>query len=166
MKKLLLALGLSFCLLLVNAQKIMYFKGEWTKANKSELFSGIFKITLDADNMVKGELLWTFLAADNTDNSMMEYYKGKKGKQGIEFVEGSFTSSTNDMYFEGKSKTDPNEIIGTDKYTLKLSADKKVLYGRTDSNGTNDGMFYAVQVDGRSVSQLLAAAKAKLKKWE
>lgn len=132
--------------------------------NKSDLFSGIFKINIDADGMVKGELLWTYLATDNTDDAMVEHYKGKKGKQAIEFVEGTYTASTHDMYFEGKNKTDPNEVIGTDKYSLKLSADKKVLYGSTDSNGTKEGMFYGVQVDGRSVSQQLIAAKAKLKK--
>ena len=164
MKKILLALGLFLSVYFVNAQKTMYFKGEWTKLNKGDLFSGIFKITIDADNMVKGELLWTFLSADETDNFMVEHYKGKKGKYGIEFVEGTYTASTHDMYFEGKSRTDPNEVIGTDKYSLKFSADKKVLYGRTATEGTNDGMFYAIQVDGRSVIQQLNAAKLKLKK--
>ena len=164
MKKLLVALCLLLSAYMVSAQKTMYFKGEWTRLNKSELFTGIFKVTIDADNMIKGEILWTYLSTDNTDNGMTEHYKGKKGMQAIEFIEGTLTSSTNDIYFEGKNKTDPNEIISTDKYSLKLSADKKVLYGLSSAGETNEGMLYAVQVDGRSVSQLFGAAKMKLKK--
>jgi len=164
MKKLLLTIGLSFFLLMANAQTTMYFKGEWTKMNKPELFSGIFKITINADNTVKGELLWTYLATDNTDSFLLQHYKGKKGKRAIEFVEGTYNSSTHDMYFEGKNRTDPEEIISLDKYSLKLSADKKLLYGRTATDGTNEGMFYGVQVDGRTVQQQLNGAKMTLKK--
>jgi len=164
MKKLLLALGLSLFIFLAPAQTTMYFKGEWTRMNKTELFTGIFKINIDADGMIKGELLWTFLSTDETDAAMVEHYKGKKGMRAIEFVEGSYTASTHDMHFEGQTKRDPNDIIGTDKYSLKLSADKKVLYGRTDDNGTGEGMFYAVQVDGRTVDQQIGSAKATLKK--
>jgi len=164
MKKLLLALGLLISVHLANAQKTLYFKGEWTKMNKGELFTGVFKITIDANNMVKGELLWTYLATDETSDFLSQHYKGKKGKSGIEFVEGTYDPSTHDMHFEGKNKTDPYEVIGTDKYSLKLSINKKVLYGLTATEGTNEGMFYGVQVDGRSVSQQLIAAKLKLKK--
>ena len=164
MKKLILALGLCISGLLVQAQTTMHFKGEWTRMNKSELFTAVMKISIDANGMAKGELLWTYVETDITDNALVEHYKGKKGKQAIEFVEGTYTPSTHDLYFEGKNKTDPNDIIGMDKYNLKLSADKKVLYGLTDDNGSNEGMFYAVRVDGRSVSQQLNAAKVKLKK--
>ena len=99
MKKLLLALSLILSVYLATAQKTMYFKGEWSRMNKADLFTGVFKITIDADNMVKGELLWTYLATDETDNAMVEHYKGKKGKQAIEFVEGTYTASTHDIYF-------------------------------------------------------------------
>ena len=164
MKKLLFALALSLFILTVNAQKTMYFKGDWTRLNKTDLFTGIIKITIGAKNKVKGEILWIYLATDESDNFMVEHYKGKKGMQAIEFVEGTYSSSTHDMYFEGKNKTDPNDIISIDKYSLKLSTDKKVLYGQSSNGVPTEGMLYAVQVDGRSVSQQLAAAKVKLKK--
>lgn len=164
MKKLLLAIGLSVFTLMAEAQSTMYFRGEWTKLNSADLFSGVFKINIDADGGVTGELLWTYLATDERDTFLVKHYAGKKGKRAIEFVEGNYNSSTHDMYFEGKNRTDPEEVIGVDKYSLKLSADKKVLYGRTATEGTNEGMFYAVQVDGRAVAQQLSAAKVKLKK--
>ena len=112
MKKLLLSFSLTIFVFLADAQTTMYFKGEWTRMNKSELFTAVIKISIDAQGMAKGELLWTYVETDIADNAMVEHYKGKKGKQAIEFVEGTYSSSTHDIYFEGKNKTDPDDIIG------------------------------------------------------
>ena len=163
MKKLLLLAFLALLLHNGDAQ-VLYFKGEWTALNKAELFTGIFKVQIKKDSRVKGELLWTFLATDNTNSDLRDHYKGKKGKRGIEFVEGIFTRETNDIFWEGKTKYDPADILGLDKYYLKLSADKKVLYGKTDYNGTGNGMFYALRVSAATARQTLAAAKRSLKK--
>lgn len=163
MNKLLLAIGLTLFITMGNAQTTLYFKGEWTKKNKNELYAGIFKITITRENAVNGELLWTYLATDETDSFLLQHYKGKKGRRAIEFVEGSYNPSSHDMYFEGMKRTDPDDVIGLDKYSLKLSADKKALYGRTDDNGTNEGMFYGVQMNAAAGKQELDAIKKKLK---
>ncbi len=143
--------------------QVLYFKGEWTKVNTTELFTGIFRIEIKDGAVVTGELLWTYLAADSSDANMVEYYKGKKGKKAIEFVEGTYDAATSDIYFEGRKKNDPSEVIGEDKYSLKFSANKMVLYGMTDSNGQKNGLFYAAKANTAVAAQEFAAAKRKIK---
>jgi len=41
----------------------------------------------------------------------MKYYKGQKGKMGIEYVKGIYSAKTYDIQFEGISKTDPDLIL-------------------------------------------------------
>src|SRR5438270_5743142 len=119
----------------------VYYKGEWTKIGTEANFNGLLKLEIK-DSIVKGEIIWIFKAIDSADIELVKYYKGQKGKMGIEFVKGYYTFQTNDIRFEGDSKTDPEEILGLDKYLLKLSADKNVIYGRTFSNGENNGLVY------------------------
>ena len=161
MKKIIVSIAVLLFSYAVSSQ-VLYFKGEWTKVNTTELFTSICRIEIK-DGQVSGELLWTYLAADSSDAAMVEYYKGKKGKKGIEFIEGTYDAATGDIYFEGKSKTDPSEVIGEDKYTLKFSANKQVLYGITDSNGSKNGLFYAAKASTAVAAQEFAAAKRKIK---
>ncbi len=162
MKKLLLFFFLCFLLYKSNAQ--LYYKGEWSKMNKHDLFTGIFKITIKNKVEVSGELVWTYLATDSSDHSFTNHYKEKKGRKGIEYVEGSFNPATNDIYFEGRSKDDPDDLLGLDKYSLKLSANKEVLYGKTDANGDKDGMIYAIKLNAAAGEREFNAAKLKVKK--
>jgi len=163
MKKYILLLTTLFCINLLHAQ-VSYYKGEWTRINKHDCFTGIFKISIDKDNMVKGELLWTYIAIDSTDKSMTEQYHGKKKRTGIEYVEGSYNTSTHDIYFEGRSKEDPWEIIGLDKYTLKLSLNMQILYGSTDSQGSKDALFYGTRISSATGQKEFGIAKALLQK--
>ena len=161
MKRILILAAVFFISYNSNAQS--YFKGEWTKLNKNDLFTGIFKITIKNVGTVSGELLWTYLAIDSSDNFLKEHYKGKKGRSGIEYVVGTIDTKTNEIYFEGKSKDDPNDILGLDKYSLKLSANKKVLYGKTDSNGGKDGMFYGIKMNAAAGAKEFNAIRSKMK---
>jgi hypothetical protein len=163
MNKITLSLALYFMSGLASAQ-VAYYKGEWTKSGKHDLFTGIFRINIIKNSIVKSELLWTYLAIDSTDNILVDLYKRKRGKKGIEYAEGYYDPITRDIYFEGKSKDDPFSVIGLDKYTLKLSADKKALYGKTDSNGSKAGMFYGIKTDAANASRAIAAAKRELKR--
>lgn len=146
MKRILILAFLSFLFITGNAQT-SYYKGEWTTVNSKMLFTGIFKITIDKQIAVSGTMVWTYLAVDSADAEMVEIYKGKKGKKGIEYVKGDYNTLTHDMVFEGYNMIDPDLVIGTDRYQLKLSSDSKVLYGTTSHGGKNDGYFYAVKVD-------------------
>lgn len=163
MKKLLTLLLLCFALCNCFAQTD-YYKAEWTMKNKQDLFTGICKIETDQQHVIKGEIIWRYWAVDSTDQAMMDMYKEKKGKMGIEFIEGNYFSNSHDVIFEGKAKNDPFGILGMDKYSLKLSADKQVLYGTTATEGTNSGLFYAVKLTTGSGEKKFLSAKAKVKK--
>jgi len=144
--------------------QVLYYKGEWTMVNKHDLFTGIFKIGIDAEGKANAEIIWTYLATDSTNKDMLEMYKGKKGRSGIEYAEGNFSATTNDFYFEGKRSEDPFVILGLDKYHLKLSADTQVIYGTTETQGTNEGMLYAVKLNDAAGEKEFMAAKARVKK--
>ena len=155
-------------LLLLSLQygfsQVSYYKGEWTTLNKQDLFTGIFKIGMNAEGKVKAEIIWTYLATDSTNKDLVEMYKGKKGRMGIEYAEGYFSASTNDFNFEGKRSDDPFVILGLDKYHIKRSADKQVIYGTTETQGTNEGMLYAVKLSSTVAEKTFMAAKARVKK--
>src|SRR5438874_8832956 len=87
----------------------VYYKGEWTKIGTEENFSGLLKLEMK-DSIVTGEIIWTFKAIDSADAELVKYYKGQKGKMGVEFVKGYYSSKTSDIRFEGDSKTDPDQI--------------------------------------------------------
>lgn len=162
MKQTILIFSLLFTLQTSFAQK-MYFKGEWTMQNKHELFTGLFKIEIKKDGAAKAEFIWTYLATDSTSTDYIAMYNGKKGKSGIEYAAGNFTASTNDLYFEGTEKDDPHTVIGLDKYHLKLSNNKQVIYGTTETNGTNQGLVYAIKMNNATGEKEFMAAKAKIK---
>jgi hypothetical protein len=163
MKKILLSLTLLLGLQYAFAQ-VSYYKGEWTMVNKHDLFTGIFKIGITAAGKIKAEIVWTYLATDSTNKDLLEMYKGKKGKSGIEYAEGSFSAATGDFYFEGKRTDDPFTILGADKYHIKLAADKQVIYGTTETQGTHEGLLYAVKLNDAVGEKEFMAAKAKVKK--
>lgn len=163
MKRILILAFLSFLFITGNAQT-SYYKGEWTTVNSNMLFTGIFKITIDKTNSVSGTMVWTYLAVDSADAELVGIYKGKKGKKGIEYVKGDYYPSTQDMVFEGYNMVDPDLVIGTDRYQLKLSADRKVLYGTTSHGGKNDGYFYAAKMDPSMAEKQINETSSMLRK--
>jgi len=142
----------------------MYYQGEWTTVNKHDLFKGIFKIRINTTGTASAQIVWTYLATDSTSKDFIEMYRGKKGKSGIEFLEGSFSAATNDFYFEGKKSKDPYQILGLDKYHIKLAAGKLAIYGTTETQGTNEGLLYGKRLDYTTGKKMFASAKARVKK--
>jgi hypothetical protein len=164
MKKIFLSVTLLLALQYGFSQaSVSYYKGEWTAVNKHDLFTGIFKITISAEGKTNAEIVWTYLATDSTNKDFVEMYKGKKGKSGIEYTEGSFSAATNDFNFEGKKADDPALILGLDKYHIKLSANKQAIYGTTETQGTNEGLLYAIKLDNKTGEKEFMAAKARVK---
>lgn len=151
MKRIITLTCLSFLFITAKAQT-SYYKGEWTTLNTTELFTGIFKIEIAKDYTVSGTLVWTYVSIDSSKSEMVDLYRGKKGKKGIEYVTGTYNPLTRDISFEGTRKDDPFSVIGTDKYTLKLSSDRNTLYGTTYHNGQNDAYFFATKMD-RSIGE-------------
>lgn len=153
-----LLLGLQY-----GFSQVTYYKGEWTMKNKQDLFTGIFRIGINAAGKVKAEIIWTYLAIDSANKDLLEMYNGKKGRSGIEYGEGTFNPATNDFYFEGIKADDPFTILGLDKYHIKLAAGRQAIYGSTETQGTNEGMLYAVKLKKVAGKKEFMAAKAKVK---
>ncbi|MGH8106553.1 MAG: hypothetical protein ACREO2_09550, partial [Arenimonas sp.] len=65
----------------------------------------------------------------------------KLGMTGIEFVHGKYDPASRVLTFEGISKTDPNNILGLDKYKLLLADNDNVIGGITLNNGSWRGVF-------------------------
>ena len=129
-----------------------------------QTLAGIFKIAVKKDGTANAEIVWTYLATDSTRQEMVDLYKGKKGRSGTEYLEGRFDAATGDFYFEGKEKDDPDMILGLDKYHAKLSANKQVIYGTTETERTKEGLMYAVKMTNSAGQKEFIAAKAKVKK--
>lgn len=163
MKNIFLSLTLLFVLQCSFAQ-VTYYKGEWTKAKNQDLFTGIFKITMNSAGKAKAQIIWTYRAIDSTNIDLVEMYKNKKGKSGIEYVKGFFSANTHNFYFEGVKKYDPYTILGLEKYHLKLAANKQVIYGTTETEGTNEGLLYAVKLNYATGKKMFTSAKAKIRK--
>ncbi len=162
MKQISLALALLFIINGSNAQTF-YYKGEWTTINKSSFFTGFLKLDIKKDGSAMAEFVWTYWAIDSLKQDLIDMYNGKKGKSGIEYAEGSFMSATNDFELTGKTLDDPNVILGNDVYHLKLSESKDVLYGSTETEGTNEGIFFAIKLNNKKGEKEFLAAKAKVK---
>lgn len=160
MKKLFLSIAVLFYLSNAFAQ-VTYYKGEWTKINSEENFSAFLRLDIK-DSVVRGEIIWTYKAIDSADDVAVKYYKGQKGKMGIEYVKGIYSSKTYDIQFEGISKTDPDLIIGLDKYLLKLSLDNSTIYGRTLSQGENTGLVYFYKAPSLIAEKEFNTLKSKI----
>lgn len=141
-----------------------YYKGEWTEEKKHTLFTCILKISITTSGEAKAETIWTYLAIDSTNKEMREYYQGKEGKSGTAFAEGTYSETTNDLYLEDKSTDDPAIILGFDRYHLKFTANKNVMYGKTETNGTNEGLMYAIKLNSKKGEKEFMAAKTRVNK--
>ena len=154
-------LFLTILLSLQTVAQVSYDKGEWTKINGGDNFTGFLRMEIK-DSVVTGEIIWTFVSIDSADANLVKYYKGQKGKMGIENVTGIYSAKTHDIQFEGLTKTDPDLVIGMDKYLLKLSIDKMVIYGRSLSNGENNGLVYFYKINNGIAAKEFNALKTKI----
>ena len=160
MKKLFFT-SLLFVAFTVSKSQVIYYTGEWTKINNQSNFSAILRLEIK-DTLVTANILWTFMAIDSSDAEALKYYKDKKGKFGIEYAHGKYSASSHDIMMQGEVKTDPDLIIGLDKYLLKWSLDKKVIYGKTYSNGDKDGLVYFIRSDDPAIGIQYKTQEIKL----
>ncbi|MFN8243816.1 MAG: hypothetical protein U0X40_07145 [Ferruginibacter sp.] len=141
-----------------------YYRGEWSKAGSGERFTGLFAIRIKANGSVTGELLWKYLACDSTDKFQLTHYINKKGKTAIEIIDGTYDAERFEFAWRGTDKIDPYEIIDTDRYTIKISLDRKNIFGSSASHGTNNGYFYGVKTDAIPAKNELDKARTLLKR--
>lgn len=154
MKKIISTIAL-FLIVCTSFAQTFFYKGEWAVKDKPDLFTSVCKIEIQSDGIVKGEFIWTYIAIDNNNAALVEVYKGKEGKSGIEYVQGVYKAATNDIYLETTKLKDPWKILGPTKYFLKQIvgqkeaygfADAKELYGvTTDLSGEFTDYFFALK---------------------
>ena len=159
MNKALLTVFLLF-MSVVSFCQTKYYKGEWSKCDGSYLFKAFVKLDFKG-NSITGEILWTVLSADSFDASSVTFYKNKLNKSGVEIIAGIYNPQTKDLNFRGVSKVDPDGVIGTDIYSLKISSDDKVIYGKTVSNNKSNSYLYAMLVANAEKEYNTAREKIK-----
>lgn len=130
-----------------------YYKGEWREqSNTATLFTCIAKLNFTNDTVSSGEIIWTYQAIDSADDDAIDFYKDKKGFLAIEYVSGIYNPATGDVLLQADSIDDKNEIIAPTIYYLKLSTDKKNLFGTTitmDGAGAGIQYLYRIKRKGR-----------------
>jgi|GEM_PF-1098119 len=145
MKKLLILAVISIFFLPAFSQT-SYYEGEWTETGTTTYFKGFMKLEVYG-NKINGEIIWTFIFPDRSNPGSVDFYRGKEGLIGIEHISGTINLDSYDVLFEGYKEDDPNNVIGTDKYYAKFSKQLGVIYGKTWSNGDNNGLFYMAGVN-------------------
>lgn len=129
------------------SQVSLFFKGEWSMTDKNDLFTCYCKLEILPGAAARAEFIWTYIATDSSNQDMVTYYKGKKGKTGIEFARGTYTAHTNDIFLSTTDLNDPDSLLGKGKYYLKISEDRQAIYGKTATmEGTDPGLFYGVKI--------------------
>jgi hypothetical protein len=145
------------------AAQVSYYKGEWTVKNKTDLFNCLCKLEIKNNTSVVAEFAWTFISIDSTNTELLDSYKNKKGKTGIEYTEGTFNPATGDINLIAVRLADPHEILGMTKYQLKFSFDKMAIYGTTTGIENDEpGLFYAVAMKKSEGSQKFNVLKNKV----
>lgn len=162
MKKILSAVILCFFMYSSIAQT-NYYRGEWTVKDKTTLFTCLCKIEIQKDGIVRTEFIWKYISIDSNNTELVQAYKDKKGKTGIEYSEGRYEAGTGDIYLQTESMTDPHHILGPSKYYIRLSADKQALYGTTTNpNGEEPGLIYAIKLSSPAAKEF-NVLKSKVK---
>ena len=140
-----------------------YYKGEWTVKDKTDLFTCLVKIDIKKDGTATGEFIWKYISIDSSNAELVELYKGKKNKTGIEYTAGTYNAASSYMYLETVKHSDPDMILGSTKYFIKLSAGKQILYGTTTNlNGEEPGLVCLVQIKS-SAAKVFNDLKRKIK---
>ena len=70
---------------------------------------------------------------------------GIKQKKAFKMITGNYLSDSRDMYLQTINMIDPDTVLGSTLYYLKLSIDKNAIYGgTTNTDGERPGSFYAI----------------------
>ncbi len=117
------------------ACQTQHFRGSWTRIGTNYLFDFDLHLEHGAGNQVQGHFDWKFVQYDETDEFSVSYYRNKIGATAKEYVKGTWNPTTRTYHLKGYKKDDPNAIIATDEYLLKLDSDGDIG-GETKSHNT------------------------------
>ncbi len=114
------------------------WQGEWSNPS-GYIYVANMQLAADSDGNILGKIHWTLKQSPHAEE------QSKLGMSGTEFISGRYDSSSRVLTFQGISKTDPNIILGLDKYKLLLADNNNVLGGITWNNGSWRGVFSLVR---------------------
>jgi hypothetical protein len=98
--------------------------GFWTSP-EGYLYEAVMNLRPGDGGAVEGEINWTLRKSPRPAE------QAKLGMTGVEFVRGTYYGATGTLKVDGYRKTDPNTILGLDKYRLVVSDDSRTLGGIT-----------------------------------
>ena len=131
-------LALAFSPVILVAQEKPGFVGNWQgewSDSVGYIYTADMQLTSASDGSILGKIQWTLKQSPRAEE------QSKLGKTGTEFVSGTYDSGSRVLMFEGISKTDPDNILGLDKYKLLLADNSNVIGGITWNNGSWRGVF-------------------------
>ncbi len=127
--------------------QVKHFQGSWTKIGTTYVFEFDLYLNHRDNNVVTGHFDWKVVRFDEKSPQSRDYYKPKLGKTAKEFVRGTYNPTTKEYFLKGYKKDDPNWIISTDEYRLKLD-EYDDISGKTKSNNTWKG-----RINGNAVKK-------------
>ena len=139
-------LSLSFNELIAQEK---HFQGTWTMIGTTYVFEFDLYLKQDVANNVAGHFDWKVIKYDEQSPSSKDYYQSKLGTTAKEFVRGTFNPKTKEYYLKGYKKEDPQMIISTDHYRLKLDENDDIggdskahntLKGRINGNAVKNDL--------------------------
>ena len=101
----------------------------------SSEFAARLKIVVHNDGAVEGKIFWKLL------KHTAEARKPLIGKEGIEYVWGTYDPAKRLLAIDGYRREDPFVMLGLDRYRLTLGDEGIRLKGTTWNHGANDGKF-------------------------
>lgn len=133
---------------------IFFYKGDWVIPGKTSFCRAIITIMQDSLGY-KGAIYWTYISCDSSRENQVLLMKGKEGKTAIEFITGTYDPALRYFRFKGNQTYDPAGIITPDIYEMVLSADKKVIYGRSGNGGVSSGILFGLQISqGEGIGEI------------
>jgi hypothetical protein len=110
------------------------WNGVWT--SDTHVYDASLRMEVTADGQIEGAFTWKLRKSNRPA------YQSKIGKTGTEYVRGRFDAQSSLISVDGDRLDDPNKILGTDKYRLVVSENRKTLGGITWDHGSWGGRIF------------------------
>lgn len=121
-----------------TAEFVGNWQGQWINPS-GHVYHAEMQLSSTSDGSILGKIQWTLKQSPRAEE------QSKLEMTGTEFISGTYDPANKLLVFEGISKTDPNNILGLDKYKLLLADNGNVMGGITWNNGSWRGVFSLVR---------------------
>ena len=111
------------------------WQGQWTSPS-GYLFAATLSLKIAHDGAADGQFVWTL------KRSPLAEEQRKLGMSAIEFVSGRVDHAAGTVTLAGTRKSDPNDVIFTDRYRLVVGENGRSLAGVSGNLGDWDGLLF------------------------